>query len=145
MSSNANRPLSPHLQVYKPQLTSVMSILHRMTGAALAVGALIMVWWLAAAALGEGAYQGFANFAGSPLGLFMLFGWTFCFYYHLFNGIRHLIWDMVFLFKIENAYRAGYVVLALTAFATIATWVCAYNGDDYSSLQRRPFEFKDAP
>lgn len=145
MSSNANRPLSPHLQVYKPQLTTIMSILHRMTGAALAVGALMMTWWLVAVALGEGAYQGFADFAGSPLGLFMLFGWTFCFYYHLFNGIRHLLWDMVFLFKIKNAYRAGYVVLALTAVATIGTWVCAYNDSDYSSLQRRPFEFKDAP
>lgn len=145
MPTNTNRPLSPHLQVYKPQLTSVMSILHRMTGAALAVGALMMAWWLVAAALGEGAYQGFSNFAGSPLGLFMLFGWTFCFYYHLFNGVRHLLWDMVFLFKIDNAYRAGYVVLALTAVATIATWACAYNGSHASSTKRGPATWSDAP
>jgi succinate dehydrogenase / fumarate reductase cytochrome b subunit len=129
MSSNANRPLSPHLQVYKPQLTSVMSILHRITGVALSVGTLMIAWWLVAAMLGESAYDAARNFAGSPLGLFMLFGWTFCFYYHLFNGVRHLIWDTVHLLKLENAYRAGYAVLLLTFAATALTWVCAYNND----------------
>lgn len=121
------RPLSPHLQVYRPQLTSVTSILHRMTGAALAVGTLMIVWWLVAAALGEGAYNIARNFAASPLGLFMIFGWTASMYYHLFNGIRHLIWDMGYLFKLRNAYLAGYAVLALTAICTLATLACAYS------------------
>jgi succinate dehydrogenase / fumarate reductase, cytochrome b subunit len=126
MASDSNRPLSPHLQVYKPQMTTIMSILHRATGAALAVGALLITWWLVAAAIGPGAYDVARNFAASPLGLFMLFGWSFCLYYHLFNGIRHLIWDTGYLFKIKNAYAAGWVVLALTAACTILTWVCAY-------------------
>jgi succinate dehydrogenase / fumarate reductase cytochrome b subunit len=120
--NTTNRPLSPHLQIYRPQLTSMMSILHRITGAALAAGALMLAWWLVAAAAGEQAYSVFRNFASSPLGLFMLFGWSFSFYYHLFNGIRHLIWDTVRLFKIEDAYRAGYAVLLLTVLATAGTW-----------------------
>ncbi len=127
MSSNADRPLSPHLQVYKPQLTSVMSILHRITGVALGLGTLMVVWWLVAAAMGEGAYNIAKNFTATPLGLFMIFGWSVALYYHLFNGIRHLFWDMGYLFKIKNAYRAGYVVLLLTAAATASTWYCAYN------------------
>jgi succinate dehydrogenase / fumarate reductase, cytochrome b subunit len=120
--NTTNRPLSPHLQIYRPQLTSMMSILHRITGAALSAGGLMLAWWLVSAAMGEQAYDVFRKFAGSPLGLFMLFGWSFCLYYHLFNGIRHLVWDTVHLLDIGNAYRAGYIVLALTAFATAGTW-----------------------
>lgn len=127
MSADFNRPLSPHLQVYRPQLTSVMSILHRMTGAALSVGVLMLLWWLLAAMAGENAYNTAKKFAASPLGLFMLFGWTVAMYYHLFNGIRHLFWDMGYLFKLKNAYRAGFLVLFLTAIMTAATWYCAYN------------------
>ena len=134
MTSSNDRPLSPHLQIYRWQLTMIMSILHRITGAALCVGTLMIAWWLVAAMLGEGPYNTAMNFAKSPLGLFMLFGWTFCLYYHLFNGIRHLIWDTVHLLKIENAYRAGYVVLLFTAVFTVGTWICAYN--DYSAERR---------
>ncbi len=120
------RPLSPHLQIYRWQLTMAMSILHRITGVALSIGGLMVAWWLVAAELGEGPYNIARDFAASPLGLFMLFGWSFCLYYHLFNGIRHLLWDTVRLLKIENAYRAGYVVLLCTVLATAATWYCAY-------------------
>jgi succinate dehydrogenase / fumarate reductase, cytochrome b subunit len=120
------RPLSPHLQVYRLPMTAIMSILHRMTGATLVIGFLLVAWWLVAAALSEGAYNVARNFAVSPLGLFMLFGWTVAIYYHLFNGIRHMIWDTVHLFKLRNAYIAGYVVLALTVFCSVATWYCAY-------------------
>lgn len=126
-SGKAKRPLSPHLQVYKPQLTSVTSITHRATGVALAIGTLMVIWWLVAAALGPGAYNIAKNFAASPLGLFMLFGWTLSLYYHLLNGIRHLLWDMGYLFELKNAYLAGYAVLAGTLILTIATWYCAYN------------------
>ena len=121
------RPLSPHLQVYRPQMTSVTSILHRVTGVALTVGLTMFAWWLVAAAIGPEAYDTFMNFAGSTLGKLLLFGWTLAFYYHLANGIRHLIWDTGLLFKIENAYRAGYVVLLITALLTGMTWYCVLN------------------
>lgn len=120
------RPLSPHLQVYRPQMTSMLSILHRLTGVALAIGTLMVVWWLVAAATGEEAYNNAMSFAESPLGLFMLFGWTYALYYHMCNGIRHLIWDTGRLFEIENAKRAGYLVLLASVALTAATWCCAY-------------------
>lgn len=119
------RPLSPHLQIYRWQLTMSMSILHRITGAALCFGTLLIATILIAAALSPSQYQTVSHYVKSPLGLFCLFGWSFCLYYHLFNGIRHLIWDTGHLLKIENAYRAGYVVLLLTALATACTWLCA--------------------
>ncbi len=134
-ASANERPLSPHLQVYKPQLTSMTSVLHRATGVALTVGLVMFSWWLVAAAIGPEAYDVFMNFAGSTLGKLLLFGWTLAFYYHLANGVRHLIWDTGLLFKIENAYRAGYVVLLLTALLTGMTWYCvlSYTGQ-YASL-----------
>lgn len=121
------RPLSPHLQVYRPQLTTVLSILHRACGVALALGALLVVWWLAAAAAGPDAYATAQKFAASPLGLFMIFGWSVALFYHLCNGIRHLIWDTGHLFEIKNAYRAGYAVLLATAILTAGAWYCAMN------------------
>lgn len=116
------RPLSPHLQVYKPQMTTVLSILHRMTGFALAVGTGMVVWMLLAAATGEEAYGHFMAFCASPLGKLMIFGWSLAFYYHLSNGIRHLIWDTGRLFKMQNATLAGAFVLLLTAALTAYTW-----------------------
>ncbi len=127
MSSNANRPLSPHLQVYRPQMTSVLSILHRITGVALSVGTLMVLWLLVAAAMGEGAYNTARWFVSSPLGIFMMMGWTVALYYHLFNGVRHLIWDMGYLFNIRHATWAGYAVLAMTALVTVSTWYCAFS------------------
>ncbi len=125
-AGNRNRPLSPHLQIYRPQLTSVMSILHRMTGAALAVGTLLVTAILVSAAMGEDSYDTVSHYVKSYIGQFMIFGWSVALYYHLFNGIRHLLWDRVYLFKLENAYRSGYLVLLLTVIATGATWYCAY-------------------
>ncbi len=119
------RPLSPHLQVYKPQLTSVMSILHRMTGVALAVGTLMVVWWLVSAAYGEEAYNVARLFAASTLGPVMIFGWSVALFYHLCNGIRHLFWDSGRLFNIKCAYKAGSLVLFMTAVLTAGAWVCA--------------------
>lgn len=116
------RPLSPHLQIYKPQMTSVMSILHRLTGIALVVGTLMLAWLLIAAATGQEAYECFTDFAVSPIGQSMLFGWSLALFYHMFNGIRHLFWDMGYLFKIENAYRAGAFVLLATVIATALLW-----------------------
>jgi succinate dehydrogenase / fumarate reductase cytochrome b subunit len=127
MSANSNRPLSPHLQVYRLPLLAILSILHRMTGAALSIGGLMIAWWLVAAALGEEQYNIAMNFIRSPLGIFMMFGWSVAFYYHLFNGVRHLIWDTARGFKLKQAYTSGYVVLLFTALATAATWYEVYN------------------
>ena len=121
------RPLSPHLQVYKPQMTSVLSIMHRAAGVALAIGSLMVVWWLVAAATSEEAYNLAQDFAGSPIGTLMIFGWSVALFYHLCNGCRHLLWDMGYLFKIENAYKAGYLVLLATAILTGSAWYCALN------------------
>jgi succinate dehydrogenase / fumarate reductase cytochrome b subunit len=125
MTAQKEKPLSPHLQIYKPQMTSVMSILHRMTGVALAIGTLMVSWALIALASGPSAFEVFTGFAGSPLGLIMLFGWSVALYYHLCNGIRHLFWDMGYLFKLKNAFAAGYGVLIATGILTAATWWCA--------------------
>lgn len=122
MNDPAQRPLSPHLQVYRPQLTSVMSITHRFFGAALAVGVLMIIWMLVAAAAGPGPWGVFTGFCASVLGRLMLFGWSVALFYHLGNGIRHLFWDMGYLFKIQNAYRAGYAVLAFTVLMTGWLW-----------------------
>jgi succinate dehydrogenase / fumarate reductase cytochrome b subunit len=116
------RPLSPHLQIYKWQLTSVMSILHRFCGIALAIGTVLVTWLLIAAATGPDAYAFIHNLIITPLGTFMIFGWSVALFYHLCNGVRHLIWDTVHLFKIENAYRAGYVVLFMTVLLTAIVW-----------------------
>ncbi len=126
-SENKERPLSPHLLVYKPQLTSMLSILHRATGVALIVGTLMVAWWLVAAAIGEDAYNGARDFANSPLGTLMIFGWSVALFYHLSNGIRHLFWDLGYLFKIENAYKAGYFVLFMTVLLTGITWFAAFS------------------
>lgn len=123
----SKRPLSPHLQIYKPQMTSTLSILHRATGVALAIGTLMLVWLLVAAAIGEEAFDTFTAFVSSPIGVFMLFGWSFALFYHMCNGVRHLIWDTGRLFKIENATRAGFTVLVVSLVLTISVWYCAYN------------------
>ena len=118
-----NRPLSPHLQVYRPQLTSVLSILHRATGVAVAAGTLLLVYWLASAAAGPEAYAGAQGFVGSPLGLILLFGWSVALFYHLCNGIRHLAWDAGFGFELPSVYRSGWAVVIGTAVLTLLAWI----------------------
>ena len=119
----AKRPLSPHLQVYRPQLTSVLSILHRITGLALASGTLLLVWWLVAAAVGQEAYAAVSGFIGSWLGLFMLLGWSAALFYHLANGIRHLVWDAGYGFELETVYRSGWAVVVATVALTALAWL----------------------
>ena len=108
-------------------MTSTLSILHRATGTALAVGMLMVAWWLVAAATSEEAYNVAREFAAGPIGLVLIFGWSVALFYHLSNGIRHLFWDLGYLFKIENAYKAGYFVLFMTVLLTGVTWFAAYN------------------
>ena len=120
------RPLSPHLQIYRRQLTSVLSILHRATGLALSAGALLLVWWLIAAAAGPESYARFAAAAGSIPGRVLLLGWTLSFFYHLANGIRHLWWDTGRGLDLPSVYRSGYAVLAFTLAASLAAWILGY-------------------
>ena len=121
-----NRPLSPHLQVYRPQLTSILSIAHRLTGVALAVGTFLFVWWLVAAASGPEAYATVQGFLGSFIGRLMLFGWTLALFYHLANGIRHLFWDAGFLLELKGAYASGWLVLLASVVLTLVAWAWGY-------------------
>ncbi len=122
-----NRPLSPHLQVYKPQFTSVLSITHRATGIALAVGTLLLVWWIVAAATGESAFADVQAFIGSWIGRLLLLGWSFAVFYHLCNGIRHLFWDAGKGFELETAYMSGKLVVGAAIVLTILAWVWGYS------------------
>ena len=118
----AERPLSPHLQIYRLQLTSALSILHRITGVALAVGTLLLAWWLVALASGEDAYTAAQGFIGSWLGKLLLLGWSFALFFHLANGIRHLFWDAGYGFEIKTTYASGWTVVAASALLTILAW-----------------------
>jgi succinate dehydrogenase / fumarate reductase cytochrome b subunit len=124
--ASPNRPLSPHLQVYKPQLTSVLSILHRAAGIALAVGTLLLVWWLVAAATGENAFADVQAFIGSWIGKLLLLGWSFAIFYHTCNGIRHLFWDAGRGYELETAYATGRIVVAAAIILTIGAWLWGY-------------------
>src|SRR5690242_15725055 len=119
----SNRPLSPHLQVYRPQLTSVLSILHRATGIALSVGALYLAIWVMYAAGGARGYEAFQSFNASILGRILLGGWLFSAFYHLCNGIRHLFWDAGYGFELRDAYRSGWIVVAVSLIATVLSWI----------------------
>ena len=121
-----NRPLSPHLQVYKPQLTSVLSIFHRITGIALTIGTLLLVWWLIAAAGGPDYYDTAQRCVGSIIGRILLLGWTYALFYHLTNGIRHLAWDSGRGFELSTAYLTGWLVIILSFVFTIITWIAGY-------------------
>jgi len=121
-----NRPISPHLQVYRPQLTSVLSILHRITGVALAVGTILLVYWLIAAASGPEAFAGAEALIGSWLGRILLFGWTFALYFHLTNGIRHLFWDAGFGFELKTVYASGWTAVALAVALTLVSFIAGF-------------------
>jgi len=118
-----NRPLSPHLQVYRPQLTSMLSILHRATGIALSVGALYLAIWVICAAAQPRVYEWFQGFNGSIVGRIVLGGWLFSLFYHLCNGIRHLFWDAGYGFELKDAYRSGWIVVIVSLIATALSWV----------------------
>ena len=124
--ANRERPLSPHLQIYRPEITSVLSILHRLTGVALSVGTLILVWWVLAAATGDGAFALASGVLGSVVGQLLLLGWTFALFYHLANGIRHLVWDAGYGFDLDVLQRTGWLVVGAAAGLTVLTWTAAY-------------------
>ena len=116
------RPLSPHLQVYRPQLTSVLSITHRASGVVLTTGTIILALWLISVAIGPETFAVMASIVGHPLGQFVLFGYSVALFYHGCNGIRHLSWDLGFGLTIPDVYRSGYVVLAATCVLTALLW-----------------------
>ena len=119
------RPLSPFMFPvwYRFQITSALSILHRLTGIALTVGSILLAWWLVAVAAGGEVFVATHAFLVSPVGMVLLFLWSVAFFYHLCSGIRHLAWDAGYGFEIHHAYRSGYVVLAATAVLTGASWL----------------------
>ena len=117
------RPLSPHLQVYRPQLTSVMSIMHRASGAILATGSLFVALWLVALAAGAAVFNPVADAMQHALGQLVVFGYSLALVYHGLNGIRHLMWDLRIGLEIKQVYQSGYLVLGLTVLVTAALWL----------------------
>lgn len=124
--ASMNRPLSPHLQVYRPQMTSVLSILHRVTGVVLTIGTVLLTWWLVSAAYGPDAFAVCQAFLGSWFGQLLLWGFTFSLFYHLSNGIRHLLWDFGWGFELPQVRASGIVMLASAVVLTVITLIAAY-------------------
>lgn len=122
---NIARPLSPHLQVYHWYFTMFLSILHRITGVGLAVGALLLTWWLTAGASGEEAFASFHDFTHSLIGKLMLFGWLYALVFHFLNGVRHLVWDTGRGLTIKSATASGYVVFFSSIILSVLIWFCA--------------------
>lgn len=119
------RPMSPHMQVWRWHITMLGSILHRATGIANYVGAILIVAWLAATASGYEAYDMFAALAGSILGQLVLFGFTLSVCYHLLNGVRHLFWDVGVGFTPKLASLTGIIVIAASVVLAVAVWILA--------------------
>ena len=115
------RPLSPHLQVYRPQLTSVMSIMHRASGALLATGSLILVVWLTALAAGDDIFGSVTAALHHPVGQLALFGYSLALVYHGLNGVRHLSWDLALGLEIKNLYTTGMIVVGLVFVILVIT------------------------
>jgi succinate dehydrogenase / fumarate reductase cytochrome b subunit len=124
--TQGNRPLSPHLTIYRPQITSILSISHRITGCALAVGALVLAYWINAAAYGPEAFERMQDMLSHWFGRLLLFGWTFCLFYHLCNGIRHLCWDAGWGFDLPQVRMTGWLVVVASIALTLISWAAGY-------------------
>ena len=126
--ASRNRPLSPHLQIYKPQITSTLSFLHRLTGVALAFGAVVLANWVISATYGADSFAMAQKLLGSWwFGRPILLGMTLALFYHLGNGIRHLAWDMGKGFGLNQVRASGMFVIAFTLAMTLVTWLAAYS------------------
>ena len=123
--ANPQRPLSPHLQVYRWQVQMVTSILHRVTGMVLAAGSLMIAWGLVALAAGPGPWAGFTGFARSAIGFLILFGWSWALAYHLLNGIRHLVQDAGYAYPIQAFVRNSWISIFGSLVLTALVWVVA--------------------
>jgi succinate dehydrogenase / fumarate reductase cytochrome b subunit len=120
------RPLSPHLQIYRPMLTMMMSIIHRITGVALYFGTVLLVWWLTAAATSDSYYDLAQGFFGHWFGRLALFGFTWALIHHTLGGIRHLIWNTGRGFALPAVERAAQLTLAGSVVLTIVLWIVGY-------------------
>jgi succinate dehydrogenase / fumarate reductase, cytochrome b subunit len=121
------RPKSPNIQIYRPQLTSVLSILNRITGTVLGLCAVLLVIWLIAAAAGPEPYGLVQGAIGSWMGQVLLFGATFAFFLHVCGGIRHLVWDTVHGFELRTIYVSGWLVVAASVVLTLAAWTLSFS------------------
>ena len=121
-----NRPLSPHIGIYRKQLTSVLSITHRATGIALVAGLLLLAYWLLALAGGPEPYAKAQALLGSAPGRVVLLGFTLALFYHLCNGIRHLFWDAGMGFEMHSVYRSGWAVVVAAVVLTLLAWTAGY-------------------
>ena len=121
--AEVKRPLSPHLGVYKWQVSNTLSILHRATGVFLSIGALALVAWIVSAASGPEDYASVQSFLASWFGLLLLFGFSAAFFYHLGNGIRHLFWDAGYGFEKEFARLSGWFTFLAAAVVTLLFWL----------------------
>jgi len=124
--SAVNRPLSPHIGIYRKQLTSVLSITHRLTGVALAAGLLVLLYWLSALAAGPESYAGAKALLGSFIGRTVMFLFTLALFYHLCNGIRHLFWDAGMGFELASVYRSGRTVVIAALVLSLLAWGAGY-------------------
>ena len=123
MPKISTRPISPHLQIYRPQLTSVLSFAHRVTGVTLGLYSIALVTWLVAAAAGPRPFSAVQGFMQSISGQILLLGGTFCFFLHLCGGIRHLFWDSGRGFELGAIYASGWAVVAVSTALTVAAWI----------------------
>ena len=121
--SNEGRPLSPHLSVYRWPITMTLSILHRMTGVALSIGLIALVVWLESIALGASPYESLRGWMNSVPGQLMLLGWSFSFFFHLSNGVRHLFWDAGRGFEKSQANASSWMVIVTTVALTAGYWL----------------------
>lgn len=119
------RPLSPNIQHYRPQLTSVLSIANRISGVALSIAAVGLVAWLIAAAAGPQPYAAVQDALGSMIGRIVLLAMTFAFFLHLCGGIRHLAWDAGYGFELRAIYASGWAVVAASILLTVTAWIIA--------------------
>ena len=117
------RPLSPHLQIYKLELPMLLSGLHRITGIALSVGSILLVAWISSAVYSAEAFASMNRFLGGYIGQFVLFGWTFSLIYHSVSGVRHLIWDTGRLLEVKQIYSSSKIVLAIAIVLTLLAWI----------------------
>ncbi|WLS03552.1 succinate dehydrogenase, cytochrome b556 subunit [Shinella oryzae] len=121
-----SRPLSPHLQVYKPIPTMVMSIVHRITGAALYFGTVLVAWWLIAAASGEAYFSWVSWFFGTLIGRLVLFGYTWALMHHMLGGLRHFMWDMGHGYEKHFATRIAILTPVVSITLTVLIWIAGY-------------------
>ena len=124
--ARSERPLSPHLQIYRWYLTMALSIGHRVTGLAMALGLFLLAWWLLALASGPEAFATVEAVKDSWLGVLVLFGYTLVVFYHLGNGVRHLVWDAGHGFDLPVMASSGWMVVGATAVLTVLTWILGY-------------------